>query len=116
MRRLVLVVASVLLSLELSAQGGVITIESKADQVPLSQWYVSKEKGLENHQFFYSDERTATYMLSNILEQEGQSFNMPEGVDDDGDSYWIVTWENGFTSTIFVTPTDEFMLITIFTE
>jgi hypothetical protein len=116
MRRIVMVVASVLLSLELSAQCGVITIEAKADKVPLSQWYVSKDKGLENHQFFYSDERIATYTLNNILEQEGQSLNMPDGVDDDGDSYWIITWESGFTSTIFVTPTNEFMLITIFTE
>jgi hypothetical protein len=111
-----MVVASVLLSLELSAQSGVITIEAKAEQIPFSQWYVSKEKGLENHQFFYSDDRIAIYTLNNILEQEGQSFNMPEGVDDDGDRYWIVTWESGFTSTIFVTPTDDFMLITIFTE
>jgi hypothetical protein len=116
MRRLVLVVASVLLSLELSAQVGVITIEANAVNVPLGHWYVSKDKALENHAFYYIDEKTAAYMLSNILEEEGQSYNMPEGVDEDGDNYWVVVWESGFESTIYLTTVDGFSLITVFTQ
>jgi len=116
MRRLVLVVASVLLSLELSAQVGVITIEAKAENVPLGHWYVSKDKTLENHAFYYIDEKTAAYMLGNILEQEGQDIDLPEGMDPDGDLYWIVTWESGFVSTIYLTTVKGFSLITVFTE
>ena len=116
MRGLVLVVASVLLSLELSAQVGVITIDPKAETVPLGHWYVSSDKVLANHSFFYTDDNTASYMLSNILEEEGQSFNMPEGIDEDGDLYWIVVWESGFSSTIYLTSTKGFSLITVFTE
>lgn len=116
MRGLVLVVASVLLSLELSAQVGVITIDTKAETVPLGHWYVSNDKALANHSFFYTDDNTASYMLSNILEEEGQSFNMPEGIDEDGDFYWIVVWESGFSSTIYLTSTKGFSLITVFTE
>lgn len=116
MRKLVLVVASVLLSLELSAQVGVITIDPKSETVPLGHWYVSNDKVLANHSFFYTDDNTASYMLSNILEEEGQSFNMPEGIDEDGDFYWIVVWESGFSSTIYLTSTKGFSLITVFTE
>jgi hypothetical protein len=116
MRRLVLVVASVLLSLELSAQVGVITIDPKSETVPLGHWYVSSDKVLANHSFFYTDDNTASYMLSNILEEEGQSFNMPDGVDDDGDNYWVVVWESGFESTIYLTTIDGFSLITVFTQ
>lgn len=116
MRKLVLVVASVLLSLELSAQVGVITIDPKAETVPLGHWYVSSDKVLANHSFFYIDEESAYYMLKGILAQDGQDIDMPEGIDEDGDLYWIVVWESGFSSTIYLTNIEGFSLITVFTE
>ena len=116
MRRLVLVVASVLLSLELSAQVGVITVEDKLDMVPLSQWYVIRNKSYNNHQFFYSEEKTSRYVLKTILEQEGYDIDIPEGVDSEGDLYWNINWGNEFGSTIYLNTSKGFSLITIFTQ
>jgi len=41
---------------------------------------------------------------------------MPEGVDEDGDDYWVVVWESGFESTIYIKTVDGFSLITVFTQ
>ncbi len=116
MKNLFLIVAICLLSLQSFSQVGVITIEANTKNVPFGQWYVSKDIKLENHTFFYTDEPTASYMVYSILDQEGQSLNLPYGIDSDGDLYWIVLWENGFTSTIYLATSNGFSLITVVTE
>lgn len=115
-KKLFLIVVSVLFSLQSFSQVGVITIEKDATEVPLGHWYVSKDKKLDNHAFFYDEEKSVKSLLQNTLLGEGQDIDFPIGKDDDGDLYWEIVWESGFTTTIYLTTTNGFSLLTCFTE
>ena len=57
MKKLFLIVVSVLLSLQSFSQVGVITIEKDAEEVPMGHWYVCKDKTLDNHAFYYDEQK-----------------------------------------------------------
>lgn len=116
MKNIFLIVVVGLLSLQLFSQVGVITIEKDATEVPLGHWYVSKDKNLDNHAFFYDEEKSVKSLLQGILLGEAQDIDFPEGKDKDGDLYWEIVWESGFVSTIYLTTTNGFSLLTCFTE
>lgn len=116
MKNIFLIVVVGLLSLQSFSQVGVITIEKDAIEVPLGHWYVSKDKNLDNHAFFYDEEKLVKSLLQGILLGEDQDIDFPIGKDDDGDLYWEIVWESGFTSTIYLTTTNGFSLLTCFTE
>jgi hypothetical protein len=116
MKKLFLIVISVILTLQSFSQVGVITIEKDATEVPMGHWYVSKDKSLDNHAFFYENQKFVESLLQDILLAEGQDIDFPEGKDGDGDLYWEIVWESGFVSIIYLTTTDGFSLLTCFTE
>ena len=116
MKKLFLIVVSVLLSLQSFSQVGVITIEKDAEEVPMGHWYVCKDKTLDNHAFYYDEQKLVESLLQNILLGEGQDIDFPEGKDDDGDLYWEVVWESGFVTFIYLTTTNGFSLLTCVTE
>ena len=116
MKKLFLIVVSVLLSLQSFSQVGVITIEKDAEEVPMGHWYVCKDKTLDNHAFYYDEQKLVESLLQNILLVEGQDIDFPEGKDDDGDLYWEVVWESGFVTFIYLTTTNGFSLLTCVTE
>ena len=116
MKSLFLIVVFALLSSLSFTQVGVITIEKDAVEVPMGHWYVSKDKKLDNHAFFYDTEVSVKELLQNILLSQDQDIDLPEGKDDEGDYYWIVVWESGFKSTIYITTVKGFTLLTCFTE
>lgn len=115
MKNIFLIVAC-LLSLQSFSQIGVITIEKDAIEVPMGHWYVSRDKVLDNHAFFYDEEEIVETLLQGILLADGQNIDSPEGKDKDGDIYWEIIWESGFVSTIYLTTTSGFSLLTCFTE
>ena len=117
MKSLFLIVVFALLSSQSFTQVvGVITIEKDAIEVPVGHWYVSKDKKLDDHAFFYDEESTIKELLQNILLSQDQDIDFPKGKDDSGDSYWLVTWESGFTSTLYITTVKGFSLLTVVTE
>lgn len=116
MKRNFFIIAFILLGFQISAQVGVITIEKNAVEVPLGHWYISRDKNLDNHAFFYSDNETVKSLLQSILLKEDQDIDLPLGKDSEGDEYWEVNWESGYKSTIYITTKDGFSLLTCFTE
>jgi hypothetical protein len=115
-KKLFLIVVSLLFTLQSFSQVGVITIDKDAIEVPLGHWYVSKDKNLDNHSFFYEEQKFVESLLQNILLGEGQDIDFPKGKDKSGDLYWEIVWESGFVSTIYITTVDGFSLITCFTN
>lgn len=116
MKSLFLIVVFALLSLQSFTQVGVITIEKDDKEVPVGHWYVAKDKKLDNHAFYYDSEDSVKELLQNILLSQDQDIDFPKGKDEEGDIYWLVVWESGFTSTIYITTVKGFSLLTVVTE
>lgn len=115
MKKVILIVILMITSVAANAQG-IITVENNKVDVPLEQWYVIRSKDYNDYSFFYADNEIALDELKRILSMDDQSIEFPKGVDEQGDFYWIILYENEFLSHIYLTKEDKFTLITIFTE
>ena len=97
---------------------GIITVKNKKSDVPIEQWYVIAKKDFDNHSFYYAKHNEAREELKRILVYNDQSIEFPKGTDNEGDLYWVIYYENEFTS-YFYLSTDgdsEFSNITIVTK
>lgn len=117
MKKLMLTITMFLASLAVNAQG-IITVENKKSDVPIEQWYVIAKKDFDNHSFYYAKHNEAIEELTRILKENDQSIEFPKGTDIEGDSYWIIYYENEFTSYLYLSKDgdSEFSNITIVTK
>jgi hypothetical protein len=117
MRKLILTIALMITSFVSNAQG-IITVENRKSDVPVEQWYVIRDKDFNNTSFFYAKKDAARDELQRILSVDDQSIEFPKGKDTDGDDYWIIMYENEFTSYLYLTQDgkSEFWNITIVTK
>jgi hypothetical protein len=117
MKNLILTVTMFLASLAVNAQG-IITVATKKSGVPIEQWYVIRDKDFNNYSFFYAKHDVAREVLTDILNKDNQSIEFPKGIDEDGDQYWIIYYENEFTSYFYLSKDgdSEFSNITSITK
>ena len=117
MKKLILTIAMVIASLVVNAQG-IITVENAKSDVPVEQWYVIRDKDFNNNSFFYAKHDVAREELKRILSGDDQSIEFPKGTDSDGDLYWIIMYENEFTSYIYISKdgNSDFSNLTIVTK
>ena len=117
MKNLILTVVLVITSITVNAQG-IITVKHKKSDVPIEQWYVIAKKDFVNHSFYYAKHNEAIEELTRILKENDQSIEFPKGTDNEGDSYWIVYYENEFSSYLYLSKDgdSEFSNITIVTK
>lgn len=101
MKKIILTMAMLLAGLTTSAQNGIITVDSHKDDIPVEQWYIIDEKQFKNCGFYYGETSVAMDELEAMLFADGQSFNDPEGMDDNQDPYWVITRESGFVTYIY---------------
>jgi hypothetical protein len=101
------VVLSVLLfiSLNSNAQLGAITLNRK--ELPYyGQWFVINSKEYKDHLMYFDQTEIVDSLLLNILEPWELS-RLDSQKDDDGDLYWVVDNDNGFSATIYLIKIDE---------
>jgi hypothetical protein len=101
MKKAILTIATLLLSLTMYAQNGIMTVDNHKDDVPVEQWYVISEKEYKNRAFYYGETSTVVYELEVMLAIEDQRFTDPKGMDDDHDPYWVITRESGFVTAVY---------------
>jgi hypothetical protein len=101
MKKTILTIATLLLSLTMYAQNGIMTVQPNAKEVPVEQWYIIVNKKLDNHAYFYAETDIAVSELEAMLFADGQSFMDPKGMDDDNDPYWVIAKESGFVTYIY---------------
>lgn len=113
MKKLILTLVLLLTTLVSNAQIGVITLK-KNQTVPLNMWYTIDEKGREDNIYItFEDEDLAIHKLGNLLGQFDMETGHPNGEDTDGDSYWYVEQENGYSCYIYYIKEKKFPLFTI---
>ena len=117
MRKLILTVTMFMASLAVNAQG-VITVEKAKSDVPIEQWYVIRDKGFNNYSFYYAEREGTLEELKRILAKDNQSIEFPKGKNSDGEDYWVIQYENEFTSYFHLSQdgTSEFWNITVVTK
>ncbi len=97
--------ALLFIALNSSAQLGVITLNGK-EQTYYGQWFVRNSKEYKDHLMYYDQSQIVDSVLLNILEPWELS-RLDSKKDDDGDLYWVVDNENGFSATIYLIKIDE---------
>jgi hypothetical protein len=114
MKKLFLI-AFLFLGFQSNAQIGVVTINEN-DSIPIGQWY-NVSGDLYNNKVFYFNNNTETELiLEEVLSPWGLYFEDGE-IDEEGDFFWVVDNENGYTSTVYLIYDDEEQsVITIVTE
>ena len=117
MKKLILTVILMITTIVANAQG-VITVENGKSDVPVEQWYVIRDKDFMNYSFFYAEHDVAREELKRILNMDDQSIEFPKGRDKNGDNYWIIMYENEFTSYIYISKdgNSEYTFLTITTK
>jgi len=113
MKKLILI-AFLFLGFNSSAQIGVISI-SENDSIPYGQWYSIIGDAYTSKIFYYNDGVLVDATLSNLLRPWALGMDDAE-VDEDGDLYWIVDNENGYTATVYLIDDEDNAIITIVTE
>jgi hypothetical protein len=116
MRNIFLVLIGLFISLNLFSQVGIVTIEKNAELVPVEQWYTIRDKEFDNHTFYYAETKKTKLFLSELLKEYDMDIDFPEKVDTDGDSYWIIENENGYTTYLYLTLSEEDSIITAVVE
>lgn len=97
--------ALLFIALNSSAQLGIITLNGK-EQTYYGQWFVRNSKEYKDHLMYYDQTEIVDSVLLNILEPWELS-RLDSKKDDDGDLYWVVDNENGFSATIYLIKIDE---------
>lgn len=97
-----------------SAQIGVVAINEN-DSIPYGQWYNIIGDAYNSKIFFYDDAVLVDATLSNLLRPWDLGMTDAE-VDEEGDLYWVVDNENGYTATVYLIKDGENSIITIITE
>ena len=97
--------ALLFIALNSSAQLGIITLNGK-EQTYYGQWFVRNSKEYKDHLMYYDQSQIVDSVLLNILEPWELS-RLDSKKDDDGDLYWVVDNENGFSATIYLIKIDE---------
>ena len=117
MKKLILTVILMITTTVANAQG-VITVKNGKSDVPVEQWYVIRDKDFMNYSFFYAEHDIAREELKRILNMDDQSIEFPKGKDKNGDNYWIIMYENEFTSYIYISKDgdSEYTFLTITTD
>jgi hypothetical protein len=99
-----------------AAQIGVVTLPKRAKEVPVGQWFTFKLQSWNNTVSFYNTDELVHEKLSEIL-KENELFFEEHQIDQDGDKYWVLDKENGFTSYMYLIPDKEgWSNITVYTE
>ena len=97
--------ALLFIALNSSSQLGVITLNGK-ESTYYGQWFVRSSKEYKDHLMYYDQTQIVDSVLLNILEPWELS-RLDSKKDDDGDLYWVVDNENGFSATIYLIKIDE---------
>ncbi len=80
-----------------NAQIGVLTLK-KRDDVYYGQWFTLKKN--ENQLFLVDNEKNADAALQRLLAPYEIAYEDAE-IDEDGDLFWVVESNNGFTSKVY---------------
>ena len=117
MKKIILTVILMITSITANAQG-IITVKDKKSEVPIEQWYVIAKKDFVNHSFYYAKHNETRDELIRILKENNQSIEFPKGTDNEGDLYWVIYYENEFTSYFYLSKdgNSEFSNITVVTK
>jgi len=116
MKNFLFLLLALLSSGSLFSQIGIVTIEKKSELVPVEQWYTIRDKEFDNHAFYYAETKKTKLFLSELLKEYDLDIDFPEKVDTDGDPYWIIENENGYTTYLYLTHADEDSIITAVVE
>lgn len=101
----VLIAVALLLGINSNAQLGVYTL--KAKEAPYYDvWYSIDEKEEKHHVRYLTKIDKVDDLLTNLLEPYGLSMSDSE-LDEEGDQYWVVDTENGFTAFVYRIELDE---------
>lgn len=88
-----------------NAQVGIITM--KKNELPYySQWYVIDNKEFNNQLFYFDKEEMVDSLILELLKPWELTFDDSE-TDEDGDLFWTLDNDNGFTATLFKRSWDE---------
>jgi len=117
MKQIILTLALLASSFEVTSQIGIVTLQKKSESVPAEMWYTIHEKGRENQMYFTShDAEVAGEMLHKVLFDLDIELEDTIGRDADGSLFWGAELGNGFYSWIFYTVEEGFFTVAILTE
>ncbi len=113
----VLLALALLVGATCTAQIGLITLDKKAKEVPVGQWYTYAHKKWKNSVIYLNNTQEVHEKLNEIL-GENRIFFEEYKIDEDGDKFWVFTQENGYVSHVFLVPEEEegWLKIIIVTE
>jgi hypothetical protein len=115
MKQLFLAV-SILIGADCIAQIGIITLDKRAEELPVGQWYTYSTKDFRNNVLFYQEEIVVMEKIDEILRDHSVFFEEFK-LDEFGDKFWVLEKENGFTSTLYLIPgADGWSYINVYTE
>jgi hypothetical protein len=111
-----LLAIALLIGASCTAQIGLITLNKKAKNIPIGQWYTYTMKNWGNSVVYLNKTEEVHEKLNEIL-RENEVFFEEYKIDEDGDKYWVIKQANGFLSHVFLIPDDEgWMKILVLTE
>lgn len=101
----VLIAVALFLGTNCNAQLGVYTLQPKQD-IYYDVWYTIDEKKDDHHLHYLSKIDKVDELLVKLLEPYGLSISDSE-LDAEGDQYWVVDTENGFTAYVYRIELDD---------
>ena len=111
-----LIAISLMLVTTCSAQIGLITLDKKAKEVPIGQWFTYTQKEWNNSVIYLNHTDEVHEKLNEILEENGIFFE-DHKIDGEGDKFWQFIQKNGYLSYVYLVPDDEgWMRIIVITE
>jgi hypothetical protein len=116
MKKILFLLLALFLTGSLFSQVGIVTIEKNSELVPVEQWYTIRDKEFDNHTFYYAETKKTKLFLRELLKEFDLDIDFPENVDTDGDPYWIIENENGYTTYLYLSLADEDSIITAVVE
>ena len=116
MKNFLFILIALLSTSSLFSQVGIVTIEKNSELVPVEQWYTIRDKEFDNHTLYYAETKKTKLFLRELLKEFDLDIDFPENVDTDGDPYWIIENENGYTTYVYLSLADEDSIITAVVE
>jgi hypothetical protein len=114
MKQIILTLALLASSFEVTSQIGIVTLQKKSESVPAEMWYTIHEKGRENQMYYTTyDAESAGEVLRSVLDDMGIIMEDVIGLDELGDPYWGTYLGNGYYCTVYLHRDDEYQLYTV---
>jgi hypothetical protein len=114
--KIIFIAISLMVVTTCSAQIGLITLDKKAKEVPIGQWFTYAQKEWNNSVIYLNHTEEVHKKLNEILE-ENEIFFEDYKIDAEGDKYWKFIQKNGYLSYVYLVSDDEgWMRIIVNTE